>query len=120
MIQQRNIAIAILLSIVTCGIYSIYWFIVLSDDVGRANGNPNISGGLAFVLNLVTCGIYGIYWSYKLGKEMYEANQKNGIAANDNSILYLILSLLGFQIVTWAIIQNELNTLAAKNATPAN
>jgi hypothetical protein len=51
---------------------------------------------------------------------MYEANQKNGIAANDNSILYLILSLLGFQIVTWAIIQNELNTLAAKNATPAN
>ena len=119
MIQQRSIAVAIILSIVTCGIYGIYWFIVLSDDVGKANGNPNISGGLAFVLNLVTCGIYGIYWSYKLGKEMYEANQKHGIQANDNSVLYLILGLFGFQIVTWAIIQNELNTIATRNMTQA-
>ena len=119
MIQQRNIAVAILLSIVTCGIYSIYWFIVLSDDVGRANGNPNISGGIAFLLNLVTCGIYGMYWSYKLGKEMYSANQKYGISANDNSILYLILDIFGFQIVNWAIIQSELNTIATRNQTQA-
>lgn len=120
MIQQRNIAVAILLSLVTCGIYSIYWFIVLSDDVGRANENPKISGITAFLLNIVTCGIYGIYWSYKLGKEMFEANQKHGIAANDNSVLYLILSLFGFQIVTWAIIQSELNKIAVGNSTPAN
>ncbi len=119
MIQQRNIAVAIILSIVTCGIYSIYWFIVLSDDVGRANNNPNISGGIAFLLNLVTCGIYGIYWSYKMGKEMYAANQKAGIASSDNSILYLILSLFGFQIITWAILQNELNTFAANNVPQA-
>lgn len=120
MIQQRNIALAILFSILTCGIYSIYWFIVLSDDVGKANGNPKISGGIAFLLNLVTCGIYGIYWSYKLGKELYEANQKHGIAGNDNSVLYLILALFGFQIVNWAIMQSELNTIATRNTTPAN
>ena len=119
MIQQRNIAVAIVLSIVTCGIYSIYWFIVLSDDVGRANNNPKISGGIAFLLNLVTCGIYGIYWSYKMGKEMFEANQKAGISSSDNSILYLILSLFGFQIITWAILQNEVNTFAAKNVPQA-
>lgn len=118
MIQKRDIAIAIILSIFTCGIYSIYWFIVLSDDVGKANNNPQISGGVAFLLNLVTCGIYGIYWSYKLGKEMFEANQKHGIPANDNSIMYLILSLFGFQIITWAILQSELNKIADKNATP--
>lgn len=32
MIQQRNIAVCIILSIVTCGIYGIYWFIVLSKQ----------------------------------------------------------------------------------------
>ena len=120
MIQQRNIVVCILLTIVTCGIYGIYWFIVLSDDVGRANNNPKISGGTAFLLNLVTCGIYGIYWSYKLGKEMYEANQKNGMSASDNSIIYLILALFGFQVVSWCIIQSELNKIAEKNVTPAN
>ncbi|MBQ3408159.1 MAG: DUF4234 domain-containing protein [Clostridia bacterium] len=119
MIQQRNVAVAILLSIVTCGIYGIYWFIVLSDDVGKANNNPNISGGVAFLLNLVTCGIYGMYWSYKLGKEMYEANQKHGIAAKDNSVLYLILAIFGFQIVNWAIIQSELNKIATNSTTQA-
>ena len=32
MIQQRNIAVCIILSIVTCGIYGIYWLICLNDD----------------------------------------------------------------------------------------
>lgn len=30
MIKQRNIGICILLSIVTCGIYGLYWFVVLT------------------------------------------------------------------------------------------
>ena len=33
MIKQRNIGICILLSIVTCGIYGLYWFVVLTDDI---------------------------------------------------------------------------------------
>lgn len=32
MIQKRNIAMYIILSIVTCGIFGIYWFICLTDD----------------------------------------------------------------------------------------
>ena len=120
MVQQRNLAVSILLTIVTCGIYGIYWFIVLSNDVGKVNNNPKISGGTALLLTIVTCGIYGYYWNYKLGKEMYSANQKNGMEASDNSIIYLILSLFGLQIVSWCMIQNELNKIAEKNGTPAN
>lgn len=37
MIQQRNIAVCIILSIVTCGIYGIYWFIVLSNDTNTVS-----------------------------------------------------------------------------------
>lgn len=32
-IEQRNIGLCIVLSIVTCGIYGIYWFIKLTDEV---------------------------------------------------------------------------------------
>ena len=112
MIKERNIVTCILLSIVTCGIYGIYWFITLTDDASRANDDPSFTGVKAFLLTLVTCGIYNIYWNYKIGKEMYEANQKRGIQTSDNSILYLVLGLFGFGIVTYCLVQNELNTIA--------
>ena len=112
MIKERDIVVSILLSIVTCGIYGIYWFITLTDDASKANNDPNFTGVNAFLLTLVICGIYGIYWNYKIGKEMFEANQKRGITASDNSTLYLILSIFGFSIVTYCIVQNELNTIA--------
>ena len=55
MIQQRNIAVCIILSIVTCGIYGIYWFIVLSNDTNTVSNAENAtSGGVAFVLSLFT------------------------------------------------------------------
>ena len=37
MIKERNIVLCILLSIITCGIYEIYWFCTLTDDTARAN-----------------------------------------------------------------------------------
>ncbi len=114
MIKERNIAVSIILSIVTCGIYGIYWYITLTDDASRANDDPNFTGVKSFLLTLVTCGIYSIYWNYKIGKEMYEANQKHGIAADDKSVLYLILSIFGLSIITYCLVQNELNTLANK------
>lgn len=53
--EPRNIAIAIILTIVTCGIYGIYWFIVLTNETNEAACEPNgTSGGIAFLLTLVT------------------------------------------------------------------
>ena len=115
MVKERNIVVCILLSIITCGIYGIYWFITLTDDVSRANSNPNFTGVKSFIFTLITCGIYSFYWNYKIGKEMYEANQKAGISSSDNSAIYLILSIFGFSIITYCLVQSELNTLA-KNA----
>lgn len=115
MIKERNIVTCIILSIVTCGIYGLYWFITLTDDASRANDDPSFTGVKAFLLTLVTCGIYSFYWNYKIGKEMYEANQKRGIQTSDNSVLYLILGLFGLSIVTYCLVQNELNAIAKNN-----
>ena len=98
MIKERNIVTCIILSIVTCGIYGLYWFITLTDDASRANDDPSFTGVKAFLFTILTCGIYSIYWNYKIGKEMYEANQKRGIQTSDNSVLYLVLGIFGFGI----------------------
>lgn len=109
--KKRNIGVCILLTIVTFGIYGIYWFISLTDDVVRlSNGKAyNTSGGVAFLLSLVTCGIYGYYWAYQMGKSMYIVSKDNSEYASDNSILYLVLQIVGLGIVTYALIQNEIN-----------
>ena len=113
MINKRDIAIAIILTIVTCGIYSIYWFIVLTDDVKTVSEDNNFpSGGLAFLLSIITCGIYGIYWAYKMGELMKIAQSKRSLPVKDNSIVYLILQLLGFGIVDYIMIQSDLNAIA--------
>ena len=97
----------IILSIVTCGIYGIYWFITLTDDTNEVSGTPTASGGMALLFTIITSGIYGIYWFYKLGQKIDTAVGDSG----NRSVLYLILGLFGLGIVSYALAQSELNKL---------
>ena len=111
-INPRSIVTAIILSLVTCGIYSIYWFVCLTNEMNKAAGKPNdTNGGVAFLLNLVTCGIYGYYWAYKIG-------EKRDIIANEKSssgIIYLVLTFFGLGIVVYGLAQAALNKAIEKN-----
>lgn len=113
MVQQRNIALCIVFSIITCGIYGIYWYVKLTDEANSvATQNQTASGGMAFLFTLITCGIYSWYWMYKQGAKIDEAKAARGQASSNTGILYLILAILGLGIVSYALIQNELNNLA--------
>ena len=108
-IQERNIALYIILTIITCGLFGIYWLIVLADDMNAAAADGDeTSGAVVFLLTLITCGIYGLYWSYKQGERIDKMNGTQG----STGILYLILDLFGFAIIVYALIQNELNKRA--------
>lgn len=111
MIKQRNIALCIIFSLITCGIYMLYWFVCLTDETNAAAKETGTSGVLALVLTLVTCGIYGFYWAYKCGEKLDQAKIDRGMAASNGGILYLILYLFG-GIIAYALIQHELNKLA--------
>lgn len=112
MVKERNIALCIILQIVTCGIYGLYWFVCLTDDTNTISGETeSASGVLALVLTIVTCGIYGLYWAYKCGEKIDIAHQKKGEPAGNGGILYLILFIFG-GIIAYALIQNEINKFA--------
>lgn len=112
MINQRSIGLAIVLSLITCGIYGIYWFIVLTNDVGRLSGDSSFTGGKHFLLTLITCGIWSLVWAYQVGKLMAEVQRQRGEMVTDNSLIYLILSLFGFSIVAMALVQADVNKFA--------
>lgn len=111
-IRKRDILVSVLLSFVTCGIYGLYWYVVLADDVKTATKDTSLpSGGLFLLLLIVTCGIYGLYYFYKVGKALYNSK----ISASDNSVLYLIIAILPYPIINVCLIQNELNKTVASN-----
>ena len=60
--------------------------------------------GLCVVFAIITCGIYMFYWMYQIN-EAFQVFPD----VTDNSILYLILSILNLDIVNYCLIQNDIN-----------
>ena len=103
---ERNIVICIVLSIVTCGIYGIYWMVCLNDEINLLSGEPKpTSGVMVVVFSLITCGIYGLYWYYKMGNAV---DRIKGTSSS-SGILYLVLGIVGFGIVNYALMQDTVN-----------
>ena len=110
--EEKNIVMNIILSLVTCGIYGIVWFIQLTDDAKEYSGDNEMqSGGLAFLLTIVTCGIYGFYWAYKMGQMIETAQTSNGLPPKNNSVLYIVLQVCGLGLVGYCLMQNDLNEI---------
>lgn len=112
-VQRRSIGLCIVLSIVTCGIYSLYWLYCLAEDVNLVTARPGApSGGLVLLLTIVTCNIYGLYWLYRAGDDLDRRRMEQGQPAGHLGILYLLLAIFGFSIISYALLQSELNEYA--------
>ena len=82
----------ILLTIVTCGIYGLYWFVCITDDTNEMSGENELAGGgMALLLTLVTCGIYGWYWAYKMGEKVDIIKSRGGMPSSNSGILFVVL-----------------------------
>lgn len=109
--RQRNIALCVILSIITCGIYQLYWLVCMTDEANELCGGSNYASGItALLLSIITCNIYGLYWAYQMGEKIDMAHTRQGSYGNNTGILYLILQLV-FPIIGFILMQNEINKL---------
>ncbi len=79
---NRNLFVYIILSLITCGIYSIYFLYALKRDtnIACAEDGKKTRGIIAmFLLTIITCGIYAIVWEVKLMTRHHEYCVRNGI-----------------------------------------
>ena len=112
-VQKKDIAVCIILSIITCSIYIYYWIYTMNEDLEKISPrSSNTSSGLLVLLGIITCGIYFWYWLYKSGETIDQIKLQRGIPSSNSGLLYMILSILGLSIVSYALLQNELNGLA--------
>lgn len=105
--MNRNIVLCIVLTVVTCGIYGIYWMICLNNEINQLAGEPEAtSGGMVFLLTLVTCGIYGWYWNFKMGERV---DKIKGQAGGSSNIIFIVLAICCLGIVNYCLMQDTIN-----------
>lgn len=104
---RRSIALCIIFSIITCGIYDLYWMAKMNDELRALAGEPGTSGGMVVLFSLITFGIYELYWYYQMGKLVDRVKRS---PSENTGILYLILALFSVGIISDALMQDALNS----------
>ncbi|MGL4382401.1 MAG: DUF4234 domain-containing protein [Bacilli bacterium] len=112
MFQYRSPISVILLSIVTCGFYAIFFQVTTQDAIRNNYTKENLPSGLSvFLLSIITCGIYGIYWIYKTSVIINELLQDVGAIPPDDVAINTFIGILFTQIGFFAIIQSKINQI---------
>lgn len=108
-----SIAAGIVLSIITCGLYNIYWNYRQFQAMNTLLGREEYKFWPWLLLSIVTCGIYHIYYEYKMGSDLYTWLKEQGKDPNPNlPVIGLVLACLGLTVISDAVYQNEFNKLA--------
>lgn len=109
MVKKRSVAAVIILSIVTCGIYSLYWHWCAINELHEAGKSSNMEPIIQFLLFFVYVG--GILFGINATENLNAIRRSKGIPEKDDKVLYIVLYII-FPIAAMALIQNEMNALA--------
>lgn len=99
--DDRGLFSYIVLSLITCGIYSYYFIYKMAHDVNIAcEGDGENTAGLVkfIILSIITCGIYAIVWYYKLGNRLAENAPRYGMSFQENGTTVLLWYIFGILI----------------------
>ncbi len=95
---DRSLIAYILLSIITCNIYSFYFIYALARDtnvVCAGDGSKTAGMLKLMLLSALTCGIYGFYWYYSLGNRLAANAPRYGMNFQENGTTVLLWFVCG-------------------------
>jgi hypothetical protein len=105
-IEERNIAVCVILSLVTCGIYGYYWIYKLNEEINQLSGVQGTSGGMVILFDIISCGFYNWYWMYRMGERVdIMKHDENG----SSHVIYLVLAICEISIVSLCLMQDAVN-----------
>ncbi len=108
-----SVGTAVLLTIITCGIYGIWQYKqmkILNSWLNR----QEYAFGKWLLLSIITCGSYGVYNEYTMVRGIAENQAQKKFLGSDVVTICLIMTLIGFSIVPMAIQQTEINKFYVK------
>ena len=101
---NREMIKTILLSLVTCGIYGIWFYSTVGEDINmvasRRDGKKTMHYCLLlFIISPITCGIGALVWFNNISERIGNEARARGIATNFGASTYLLWAILGSLIV---------------------
>lgn len=108
--QFKNDPIIVLvLGVVTCGLYLIYWNIKVAEVINAVNGQEVISQPIAIFSGC--CMPVNLYFYFLIGKEaLPRIYERTGQPGKDQSTLLMILGFVA-PYVAAMIVQGDINKL---------
>ena len=107
-----NIALYLILTILTCGIFNLYWNYRQMEACNLLLKRREFSFWIWLLFTILTCGIYHIFYQYKMGAAIVEIQRLMNRELFDKlPLLSVIVTIIGFSIVVDCIHQNEINKI---------
>ncbi len=101
--------VVLVLGLVTCGLYNIYWNIKVAEVLNAVTGRKLISSPIAFFAGC--CFPISVLFFYLASKEgLPEVYKRTRHPQKDDTVLLLILGFF-FPIAAAMIVQNDINKL---------
>jgi hypothetical protein len=95
----------LLLSLVTCGVYQVIWYMKICNEISAYLGREEPVFWKVWALGMVTCGVYYLYWMFaRLGPLVQEVQARAGIPNAQNQGLMFLIPY--YNVI---VIQEELN-----------
>jgi hypothetical protein len=107
--SPRNPAMVLILCMLTCGLYYLYYMYTVTVEVNNYTGRKEQDPVTDVILTVLTCGLWDLYWDYKMGKRMARMTQMAGLPITDNAVLYLVMDLLQVGLINVVMQQDTLN-----------
>lgn len=108
----RNIALDIVLTVLTCFLYSFYVQHKQMEAVNDMLKENKYSFVSWFLFTMITCGFYHIYHEYRKSSDVARVLKKDEGSAGLTAV---ILTVFGLSIVCDAIQQSEINNYYGNN-----
>jgi hypothetical protein len=109
---KRDIALSILLAIITCGIYDLIWDYRMGTEIRDHAPPQGLNIGLDIFFMIITCNIYYFFWIYKMGRILREQEALCFPGEAPRTVepwLLVVAAIFGATLVSDAIFQYDLN-----------
>lgn len=112
---RREPWIPAVFTILTCGVYYLYWQYVTTDELKQVTGREDLNPLMDLFITLLCCGFWGIY--VRNAQVVHEAFQSRGQTHEDKSTFILLLHALSVVngltgLFALLMLQEEYNKLA--------
>ncbi len=112
MLTNRSVVAVILLTVVTCGIYGLYWVYDTMNSLEQTTGQQSSVNAIACLLLCIFVAPVGfILFGMGADEQINMIKAQRGIPTKDNKVMYMILGFF-LPIVLLPMVQDEINKLA--------